>query len=117
MAQTQEAEDVFDEYLPCKREKNYDKFWERRTFESTPPKQEDRFKIEEKAVPEESSTEQSTPVQEEAVSPTPKGQPTIEKLPPDLPPEGEDTTEQVGTVEDASVVAKEETTPVKEVKV
>ena len=117
VAQTQEAEDAFDEYLPGKREKNYDKFWERRTFESKPPKQEERFKIEEKAVPEESSTEQSTPVQEEAVSPTPKGQPTIEKLPPDLPPEGEDTTEQVGTVEDASVVAKEETTPVKEVKV
>ena len=200
VAQTQEAEDAFDEYLPGKREKNYDKFWERRTFESKPPKQEEQFKIEEKAVPEESLTEQSTPVQEEAVSPTQTGQPTINKdvkspdyvlnakpeakkaedearldqgrvvdlndeeintqlkigrrvlkdikekeleldptpikedikalqnekkrrknigkeLPPDLPPEGEDTTEQVGTVEDASVVAKEETTPVKEVKV
>ena len=60
--------------------------------------------VEEKAVPEESSIEQSTPVQEEAVSPTQTGQPTIEELPPDLPPEGEDTTEQVGTVEDLSLI-------------
>ena len=117
VAQTQEAEDAFDEYLPGKREKNYDKFWERRTFESKPPKQEERFKIEEKAVPEESSTEQSTPVQEEAVSPAQTEQPNIKDLPPNLPPKETDTTEQVGTVEDASVVAEVEPTPVQEIKV